>query len=132
MNFLIQLKFLFWNAPVFGLPSSNVRIRGAPQTICCHLIEPTAEQSTDPMAYDAACAQIATLLQATMQPNQRVIEEATAHLAQAETQPGAVPCSASPVPCALYWYHPAAIPESHCRSSLVRTLPDLSPPQATA
>ena len=71
------------------------------KTICCHLIE-QSQQSTDPMAYDAACAQIATLLQATMQPNQRVIEEATAHLAQAETQPGAVPCSASPVPCALY------------------------------
>jgi hypothetical protein len=62
---------------MFAIADRHARQKQISHEICAH-----------PMAYDAACAQITALLQATMQPNQRVIEEATAHLAQAETQPG--------------------------------------------
>jgi hypothetical protein len=66
------------------------------------------------MAYDAACAQITALLQATMQPNQRVIEEATAHLAQAETQPGTM--------SSCHSFRPLASHSDTHRSRIVRPL----------
>ena len=37
---------------------------------------------------EAACASVAAMLQATMQPNQQIIDAASVQLAHAETQPG--------------------------------------------